>query len=71
VGNSFPNPVYVDDIVLASSDVNLLHEKKKFLSSMFNKNVLGQMSLVVRIKIHRDRRKWVFGLSERHAEKSF
>jgi hypothetical protein len=26
--NSFPNPVYVDDILLASSDVNLLHEKK-------------------------------------------
>jgi hypothetical protein len=31
--NSFPNPVYVDDILLASSDVNLLYEKKEFLSS--------------------------------------
>jgi hypothetical protein len=49
--NSFPNPIYVDDILLVSSDVNLLHEKK-FLSSRFNKKVLGEMSLVIRIKIH-------------------
>jgi hypothetical protein len=55
--NSFPNPVYVDDILLVSSDVNLLHEKKKLLSSKFNKKVLGEMSLVIRIEIHRDRRK--------------
>jgi hypothetical protein len=61
----------VDDILLASSDVNLLHEKKKFLSSRFNKNVLGEMSLVITIKIHRDRRKEVLGLSHRYAKKSF
>jgi hypothetical protein len=53
--NSFSNPVYVDDILLASNDVNLLHEKK-FLSSRFIKNVLGEMSLVIRIESHRDRR---------------
>jgi hypothetical protein len=53
--NSFSNPVYVDDILLASNDVNLLHEKK-FLFSRFNKNVLGEMSLVIRIESHRDRR---------------
>jgi hypothetical protein len=62
MGNSFPNPVYMDDILLVSSDVNLLHEKKKLLSSRFNKNVLGEMSLVIRIKIHRDRRKGVLRL---------
>jgi hypothetical protein len=56
MGNSFPNLVYVDDILFASNDVNLLHEKK-FLSSRFNKNVLGEMSLVIRIETHRDRRK--------------
>jgi hypothetical protein len=56
IKNSFPNPVYVDDILLASSDVNLLHEKKKLLSSKFNKNILGEMSLVIIIEIHRDRR---------------
>jgi hypothetical protein len=57
MGNSFPYPVYVDDILFASNDVNLLHEKKKFLSSRFNKNVLGEMSLVIKIETHRDRRK--------------
>jgi hypothetical protein len=68
--NSFPNPIYMDDILLVSSDVNLLHEKK-FLFSRFNKKVLGKMSLVIRIEIHRDRRKWVSELSHRHAKKSF
>jgi hypothetical protein len=55
MGNSFPNPVYVDDILLVSSDVNLLHEK--FLSSRFNKKVIGEISLIIRIEIHLDRRK--------------
>jgi hypothetical protein len=55
--NSFSNPIYVDDILLASSDVNLLHEHKKFLSSSFNENVIGEMSFVIRIETHRDRRK--------------
>jgi hypothetical protein len=61
----------VDDILFVSSDVNLLHEKKKLWSSRFNKKVLGEMSLVIIIEIHRDRRKGVLGLSHRHAKKSF
>jgi hypothetical protein len=69
MGNLFPNPVYVDDILLVSSDVNLLHEK--FLFSRFNKKVLGKMSLVIRIEIYRDKRKGVLSLSHRHAKKSF
>jgi hypothetical protein len=56
IGNLFRNPIYVDDILLVSSDVNQLHEKK-FLSSRFNKKVLGEISLVIRIETHRDRRK--------------
>jgi hypothetical protein len=71
IGNSFPNPVYVDDILLVSSDVNLLQEKKKLLSSRFNKKVLGEMSLVIGIEIHRDKRKGVLGLSHKHAKKNF
>jgi hypothetical protein len=72
MGNSFSNHVYVDDILLVSSNVNLLHEKKKKLLSLrFNKKVLSKMSLVIRIEIHRDRRKEVLGLSHRHANKSF
>jgi hypothetical protein len=52
----------VDDILLTSSDVNLLLEKK-FLSSSFNMNDLGEASLVLGIEIHRDGRKGVLGLS--------
>ena len=48
----------IDDILLTSSDVNLPLEKKKFLSLSFNVNDLGEASLVLGIKIHRDRRKW-------------
>ena len=47
----------IDDILLTSSDVNMPLEKK-FLSSSFNMNDLGEASLVLGIKIHRDRRQW-------------
>ena len=38
--------LYVDDILLASSDVNLLHEIKEFLSSNFDMKDLGEASYV-------------------------
>jgi hypothetical protein len=57
--------VYVDDILLASSDVNLLHEKK-FLSSSYNENDLDKASFVLRIGTYRDRRKGVLELSQMH-----
>ena len=49
--------LYVDDILLASSDVRLLLETKKFLSSNFDIKDLGEASFVLGIEIHRDRRK--------------
>jgi hypothetical protein len=49
--------LYVDDILLASSDINLLMKTKKFLSSNFDMKDLGDASFVLRIEIHRDRRK--------------
>jgi hypothetical protein len=57
--------LYVDDILLASSDVNLLLEMKKFLSSNFYMKDLGETSFVLGIEIHRDRRKGVLGLSQK------
>ncbi|RVW38473.1 Retrovirus-related Pol polyprotein from transposon TNT 1-94 [Vitis vinifera] len=47
--------LYVDDILLASSDVGLLHETKRFLSSKFDMKDLGNASFVLGIQIHRDR----------------
>jgi hypothetical protein len=49
--------LYVDDILLASSDMNLLIETKKILSSNFDMKDLGEASFVLGIEIHRDRRK--------------
>ena len=57
--------LYVDDILLASSDINLLMETKKFLSSNFDMKDLGEASFVLGIEIHRDRRKGVLGLSQK------
>ena len=53
----------VDDILLANSDVNLLLEIKKFLSSNFDMKDLGEASFILGIEIHRDRRQGVLGLS--------
>jgi hypothetical protein len=39
--------LYVDDILLASSDVNLLLETKKFLSSNFDMKDLGEAWFVI------------------------
>jgi hypothetical protein len=47
--------LYVDDIILASSDVSLLLETKRFLSSNFNMKDLSEASFVLGIEIHRDR----------------
>jgi hypothetical protein len=57
--------LYVDDILLASSDVILLLETKKFLFSKFDMKDLGKASFVLGIEIHRDRSKGVLGLSQK------
>jgi hypothetical protein len=57
--------LYVDDILLASSDVSLLLETKKFLSSHFEIKDLGEARFVLEIEIHRDRLKGVLGLSQK------
>jgi hypothetical protein len=44
--------MYVDDILLASSDVSLLLKTKKFLFSNFDMKDLGEASFVLGIEIH-------------------
>jgi hypothetical protein len=57
--------LYVDDILLASSDKNLLYEIKGFLSSNFDMKDLGDASYVLDIEIHRDRTKGALDLSQK------
>jgi hypothetical protein len=58
--------LYVNDILLASSDVNLLLEIKRFLSSNFDMKDLGEASFILEIEIHRDRRKEYWDYYRRH-----
>jgi hypothetical protein len=57
--------LYVDDILLASSDASLLQKTKKFLSSNFDMKDLGEASYVLGIQIHRDRKNGVLRLSQK------
>ena len=43
--------LYVDDILLATNDLGLLHETKKFLSSNFEMKDMGEASYVIGIEI--------------------
>jgi hypothetical protein len=54
----------MDDILLACSDKDMLHETKHFLSSNFDMKDLGEASNVLGIEIHRDRSKRVLVLSQ-------
>jgi hypothetical protein len=55
----------VDDILLASSDVSLLLEIKRFLSSNFDMKDLDEASFILGVEIHRDGRKCVLRLSQK------
>ena len=57
--------LYVDDILLASSYVGLLHETKRFLSSKFDMKDHGNASFVLGIQIYKDRSKGILGLSQK------
>nr|KYP46417.1 Retrovirus-related Pol polyprotein from transposon TNT 1-94 [Cajanus cajan] len=46
--------LYVDDILLASNDIYLLHETKRFIAKNFEMKDLGNASFVLGIQIHRD-----------------
>jgi hypothetical protein len=49
--------LYMNGIMLASSDKNLLYETNGFLSSNFDMKYLGDTSYVLDIEIHQDRTK--------------
>ena len=55
----------MDDILLASSDLGLLHETKRMLSKNFDMKDLGEASFVLGNEIHRNRSRGLLGLSQR------
>ena len=46
--------LYVEDILLTSNDIGLLHKTKRFLTNHFKMKYLGDAFFVLGIKIHRD-----------------
>ena len=57
--------LYMDDILIASNDIDMLLETKKLLSSKFDLKDLSEASFVQGIEIHRDIRKRVLGLLQK------
>ena len=62
--------LYVDDILIVSSDIGLLHKTKKFLSKNFEMKDLQDPSFVLGILILEDRSQGIIWLSQkRYIEK--
>ena len=57
--------LYVDDILLATKDKEILYETKRFLSKKFDIKDLGEASFVLGIQIYRDRPRGMLGLSQK------
>ncbi|GAA0170757.1 transmembrane signal receptor [Lithospermum erythrorhizon] len=57
--------LYVDDILLATNDLGLLHNTKSFLSKNFEMKDMGEASYVIGIEIFRDRSQGLLRLSQK------
>ena len=57
--------LYVDDILLATNDIGMLHETNRLLSKKFEMKYLGDASYVLGIQIRRDRSRGILGLSQK------
>ncbi|KAJ9547196.1 hypothetical protein OSB04_019739 [Centaurea solstitialis] len=56
--------LYVDDILITTNDLALLHDTKKFLAKHFEMKHLGDASFVLGIQILRDRSRGILRLSQ-------
>ena len=57
--------LYVDDILLATNDLHLLYETKRFLSNNFEMKDMGEAMYVIGIEIFRNRSQGMLGLSKK------
>ena len=56
--------LYVDDILLIENDVGVMSSVKVQLSSQFDMKDLGEANFILGIKLQRDRKNKMFGLSQ-------
>jgi len=57
--------LYVDDILLTTNDLGLLHETKKFLSRNFEVKDMGEKNYVIGIEIFCNRSQGLLSLSQK------
>ncbi|XP_057975374.1 uncharacterized protein LOC131162792 [Malania oleifera] len=57
--------LYVDDILLATNDLGLLHNTKEYLSKNFEMKDIGEAKYVTGMEIFRDRSQGLVGLSHK------
>jgi len=57
--------LYVDEILLATNDLGLSSENKKFLSNNFEMKDMGEAYYVIEIEIFCDRSQGLLGLSQK------
>lgn len=57
--------LFVNDILLASNDLNLLYETKQILSRYFDMKDLGDASFILGIQIYHDRSQGILSLSQK------
>jgi hypothetical protein len=69
-GNFTLLSLYVDDILIASNNKEMLLEVKMWLSSTFDMKDMGNASYVLGVEILRDRNKGILGLSQKAYLKS-
>ena len=56
--------IYVDDMLLIGRDIGALSTVKVWLASNFDMKDLGEANYILGIKLHRDRRNRMIGLSQ-------
>ena len=56
--------LYVDDILLASNDLGMIYETKKYLKNNFDMKDMGEATFVIGIEIYRDRSRGLLELSQ-------
>jgi len=57
--------LYVDDIFLATNDIVMLHDVKKFLFNKFEMKDISEASYVIGIEIFREKSQGVLRLSQK------
>ncbi|KAL0317374.1 UNVERIFIED_CONTAM: Retrovirus-related Pol polyprotein from transposon TNT 1-94 [Sesamum angustifolium] len=57
-------PLYVDDILLAGNNMDMIVATQKWLPSIFEMKDMGDTEYILGVKIHRDRSKKLLSLSQ-------